>query len=339
MASAMTCLRPQLFVHAGHLALPLFKMTIPGSFSSNATLLLNTIAQSSQQRQVGLVFVPHDRWPIPRQSSSPRPLRISVLDSSFNPPTLAHLALARAPAPAKDDDAGEYDARLLLLSVRNADKTLKPGDATYLQRLEMMFLLAQDIQRPLLLSPESLGTTAATMESDSMSNVAIAIIDEPTFIGKSTALLSLFRSRLTALDALHSSPRLTFLLGLDTLERLFATRYYPSEDSMLRSLHYFLGENEGEGSSVVCARRDPGSYPSSSSLEDEAIPPQAQEFISTGRITMINIGAEERTFSSSQVRNERSKGAGKAPAERWDRFVTPGVSQYIRDKELYLDLQ
>jgi nicotinamide-nucleotide adenylyltransferase len=86
------------------------------------------------------------------------------LDSSFNPPTLAHLALAKAPAPPprsggaigeiKDESSG-YDAHLLLLSIRNADKPLKPGDATHLQRLEMMFFFAQDIIQSALQSPTS----------------------------------------------------------------------------------------------------------------------------------------------------------------------------------------
>lgn len=108
-----------------------------------------------------------------------QPLRISILDSSFNPPTRAHLALAQSKPPkrifvpgterqsnvssttvkprrpsAGSGDAvvtqerkpeyneDDYDARLLLLSVRNVDKTLKPGDATFVQRVEMMSQLA-----------------------------------------------------------------------------------------------------------------------------------------------------------------------------------------------------
>jgi len=92
-----------------------------------------------------LVFSSHPGWPRPAPGASvkpsrstspsqPRELRISCLDSSFNPPTRAHQALASAPYPlAKADQwqGGEYDAHLLLLSVRNVDKVLSSGDADY----------------------------------------------------------------------------------------------------------------------------------------------------------------------------------------------------------------
>lgn len=120
---------------------------------------------------------------------------MNLLDSSFNPPTLAHLALARALAPplCPDDIAGDvregessYDA--CLLSIQNADKPLKPGDATHLQRLEMMSLFAQDIlQSP---SHSHLSNLIDSEEKDS--NVAIAIISALLFADKSTILLPPF---------------------------------------------------------------------------------------------------------------------------------------------------
>lgn len=92
-----------------------------------------------------LVFSSHPAWPRPPLSSSSataaapalskRELRISCLDSSFNPPTRAHQALATAaypgPAGQAQGEAGDYDAHLLLLSVKNVDKVLKTGDADY----------------------------------------------------------------------------------------------------------------------------------------------------------------------------------------------------------------
>ncbi|KZT01369.1 uncharacterized protein LAESUDRAFT_731208 [Laetiporus sulphureus 93-53] len=161
------------------------------------------------------------------------PLRISVLDASFNPPTLAHLALANAPCPypivsasATARDVHDYDAKLLLLSVRNADKHLKPGDAGYIQRLEMMTLLAKDIIRARIRDDHTSDLDAPAVPHD---NVAVAIIDEPTFVGKSRALLQYLRQRVSFLvhsspvalqsqgmpDAMpdHVTPQLTFLLG------------------------------------------------------------------------------------------------------------------------------
>jgi len=312
-------------------------MTIPSSFTATATSLLARLA--TRTNRIELIHTPHDHWPFPHPSTKHKhkfndnAIRISVLDSSFNPPTLAHLALANAPPEAN----GAYDARLLLLSVRNADKALGQGDATYIQRLEMMYLLAQDINSSHLLGTHFQG-------SNSNSNVAIAIIDEPRFIGKSTALLAFLHSRLSSFTHLphnlpNPAPKLTFLLGIDTLERLFSPRYYPpthSEEGMLASLRYFFVE---EGSRVVCARRDPSSYPSSRGesealREDPAIPPAATEFLLANQITLIDIGADEQAYSSSQVRGERF---GEGEKAGWKKLVSVRIRQYIEERGIYFE--
>jgi nicotinamide-nucleotide adenylyltransferase len=123
----------------------------------------------------------HDNTQRLNACKGPRILRVSILDSSFNPPTCAHLALARSKPTLRknasfsgqntvpgsqsehittnenaqslhhsfdlaENGEGDYDARLLLLSVRNVDKTLKAGDATYEQRIEMMYALARELE-------------------------------------------------------------------------------------------------------------------------------------------------------------------------------------------------
>jgi nicotinamide-nucleotide adenylyltransferase len=150
-------------------------------------------------------------------------------------------------------------------------------------------------------------------------------------------------------------PRLTFLLGFDTLERLFSPRCYldRTEEPMLDALRHFFDE----GSTFVCAKRDPSSYPSFDTppptqspaadlsrvgLEATAagdqewsapIPSAAQEFISTKQITLIDIGAEEQTISSSNVRSLRLRAEDGG---RWKNLVGLGVGRYIQEKELYL---
>lgn len=320
------------------------------SFISGASILLNRVTRGVSQ--VELVYTPYDHWPLPSRSSltARDSLRISVLDSSFNPPTLAHLALAKAPAPLfrscnntiTNTDAG-YDARLLLLSVRNVDKSLKPGDATYIQRLEMMYLLAKDMDQPSADSHEE-------GEGEWSSNVAIAIIDEPTFVGKSTALLTFLRNRIVlSPSTLQPHPKLAFLLGVDTLERLFSPRYYPSEESMMSSLRHFFCE---EGSTVVCAKRHPSSYTSSSNelrfpevhnSVPISVPPHALEFMDANQITIIDIGKDEQTYSSSEIRNERKgsvdtgDGNGQSHTDRWKRLVSERVAAYIEEHALYLE--
>ncbi|CCL99315.1 uncharacterized protein FIBRA_01331 [Fibroporia radiculosa] len=305
---------------------------------------------------IELVYTSHERWPLPRLSPL-RTLRVSILDSSFNPPSLAHLALVNAPhichlarEPDRIQVEGDYDAKLLLLSVRNADKQLKPGDATYVQRLEMMVLLAKDIvrNRPICLQ-DHFQTSHSDYAQTAYDNAAVAIIDEPTFVGKSKALIQFLRQRvssylpsspdidLTAAPDIPSSasvtqtvrPQLTFLVGMDTLERLFAPRFYPSEEAMLQALRQFFSV-DGDDARVVCARRV---LPGIMHTQDE----KGQEFLGIihdylqrNRVTMIEIGEHEKEISSTQIRNLLGGGDNA-----WRRMTTSSVAEYITQQGLY----
>ncbi len=79
------------------------------------------------------------------------PCPFLILDSSFNPPTLAHRALLLS-LPTRA-------TKLLLLSTTNADKPHAP--ASYAQRSQMMLILARAVP-----------------------NSAVALIDRPTFAEK-----------------------------------------------------------------------------------------------------------------------------------------------------------
>ena len=256
-----------------------------------------------------------------------------MLDSSYNPPTLAHLALAnsRRPSYSQTQDAGpdnysDYDAKLLLLSVRNADKTMKPDDASYLQRLEMMALLAQHVVR---------NDGNATISSMEAPNVAIGIIDEPIFFNKSKNLLDFLRNRFISFTSatppsLVYDTQLTFMVGFDTLERLLSPRYYASESHMLSSLRKFLSPApEGDNSRIVCAKRGPSMKPTA---DDEAKLAIAQEFISSERIVFIDI-ADVRTYSSTVVRSAISR--PDSEVEDWKKYVPGNIADYIIREKLY----
>ena len=300
---------------------------------------------------VELVHTPHERWPLPHTGLLPvhgrrqHSLRIAVLDSSFNPPTLAHLALANSALPHYSDipmnTSGlpsskecEYDARLLLLSVRNADKSLKPSDATYIQRLEMMGLLTRDIVVNDKRSPSIYDA-----------NVAVAIIDEPTFVGKSATLLSFLRQRFALLmsspppdtpsdDELFAFipiPQLIFLQGFDTLERLLSPQYYSSEEAMLHSLRHFFSSH-GDDSRVVCARRGMQEQRchSNRSEREQHVLSSVKEFVESERIVMIDIGKDEQCFSSSEIREKIARGNCN-----WRNMTTPHIANYIVEQRLY----
>lgn len=141
-----------------------------------------------------LAYASHPRWPLPLAPApslpTSRPLCISILDSSYNPPHSAHLALAQH---------GAFDARLLVLSTSNADKGAAEQQEVE-RRLEMMVEMAK------------------AMEKTREGNVAVACIAEPAFVNKSRVLKgeveSLLQEHLAASDG-GSLPevRLTFLLG------------------------------------------------------------------------------------------------------------------------------
>lgn len=306
-----------------------------------------------------LVYTSHERWPCPRLPIHPPrkldTIRISVLDSSFNPPTCAHLALANSRPPRYTMKSGltgsalasaselDYDARLLLLSVRNADKALKPGDATYEQRLEMMYLLSKDISASISQLPEDNSESAHA-------NVAIAIVDEPTFVGKAVVLRQFLHARIsglcssaTALDRMALSPtsdeisipnpRLVFLLGFDTLVRLLSPICYASEAAMMDALRLFLSP-VGDDCYVVCARRKLAEveYTVQEEVEAKTLS-AAKEFVESERVALISLGADnaDEQTSSSQV---RTKVALKD--ETWRTLVTPSIANYIIQNSLYV---
>ncbi|KAJ7168521.1 hypothetical protein C8R46DRAFT_897618 [Mycena filopes] len=284
---------------------------------ASATALLTAVQRGLSPLE--LIYVPHERWPLPRSRNLAveRPLQISILDSSFNPPTLAHLALANAPRPPVGDDVGgDFDAKIYLLSVRNADKSLKSTDASYLQRLEMMLLLAQD-----------------SVADAGAHPVAIGIIDEPTFVGKASKLLAFIEERLSGLGVIPvaSRPQLTFLLGLDTLERVLAPRYYGSSPTdpdaktkMFASLRKFFSA-EHDNARIVCARRA-----ATSEAEGETLK-MAEGFLADQRITLIDIGETEQTFSSTAVRDA----VGRKDDDAWKNLVSPRVREYILKERLF----
>ncbi|KZT67950.1 hypothetical protein DAEQUDRAFT_367824 [Daedalea quercina L-15889] len=305
---------------------------------------------------VELVYASHPAWPHPRRPLAPRStLRVAVLDSSFNPPSRAHLALANAPRPAfaGEDaaaDSSDYDAKLLLLSVRNADKQLAPGDAAHAQRLAMMLLLARDILRVFPAHSHIVSGAASPNPHD---NVAVAIIDEPTFVGKSSVLLSCLRHRLSAPSASLSTlarppsssesqslditaplssvlrPQLTFLVGTDTLERLFAPRFYASPEAMRVALHRFFSSHpDGDDARIVCARR---ALNTAADDEEEAkLKAAIREFAEDGRVLLVDIPEELRAVSSTKIRQ-----GAKGEDEAWRRMVTPAVAEYIVEHDLY----
>jgi len=255
-----------------------------------------------------IVHRPHLSWPNPRNGKSSEPATalqpaIAILDASFNPPTRAHLALANAPSPK----GTTYIARLLLLSVRNADKTLTPGDATLAQRLQMMRLFASEV------GPD---------------DTAVGIVDAPAFVAKA----SILRAAVRASGGEAAAARLVFLQGVDTLERFFAERYYDSPEAMHGALKNFFAI-DGDDAAVVCARRImkiDSAIGEDNIKKEHALLSVAAEVGAGERVDLLDIGEELQRFSSSEVRSKV-----RAGDEGWRSMVTGSVSDYVVEHNLY----
>jgi nicotinamide-nucleotide adenylyltransferase len=255
--------------------------------------------------QVEFIHKPHIRWPHPQpnphSSTGPGPgfitttvsdsgLPVTVLDSSFNPPTLAHRALALLPVASSPTDA-----RLLLLSVRNADKVPRPGDASPVQRVEMMVRLAHEV------------------------NAAVGLVDAPAFVHKAEILRA----------ALPAGVQLTFVQGIDTLERFLAPRYYG--DGSITAMHAALRRffaPDGDNSRIICTRRV---VELANPQGESAILEAAREWVEANRINIVDIDNELQTFSSSEVRAKV-----RAKDSYWRQMVPNGIAEYIEEHNSYL---
>lgn len=188
-------------------------------------------------------------------SPLPPPKTLFILDSSFNPPSIAHAALAQSAflddcnsssssqpsqpsQQQKEKEKKEYESphRLLLLfAVTNADKIAAP--ASFEHRLAMMTVFARDLQdffASLTERGQGQGQEQEQKEEqkqhkDENENeeqkekqhppmaIDIGVTKYPFYTDKSRAIES---------EGYPTHPRHIHLLGYDTLTRIFTAKYY-----------------------------------------------------------------------------------------------------------------
>ncbi|KAI1206169.1 Nucleotidylyl transferase [Annulohypoxylon truncatum] len=273
------------------------------------------------------------------------PKRLLVLDSSFNPPTLAHQQMAlsafseyRQPGSGNRNNGDDDKSRvLLLLAINNADKAPKP--AAFPQRLAMMYIFAQD-----LLAATSTSTSTETAgDSDSSSGdanecegVDIAVTTEPYFHAKSGAVASSGFYHHSQESEPEPVVEQVYLTGFDTLIRVFDPKYYPS-GSMARVLDPFFAHARLR----VSMRTD-------ADWGDAAAQRAYLEGLRTGglekvggktgwvdRISLVEgrRNGEEEVVSSTKVR-------AAVLRRDWDalkKLVSEGVAGWIRREGLYAE--
>lgn len=254
-----------------------------------------------------LLYAP-TAWPRCTNGSTSNPAtpHIAVLDSSFNPPHLAHEAIASSSFPAHPpaspivpDISNPYTTRLLLFSLRNVDKTAKATDASLLQRFEMMTLLADQVER------------------NTGQVVGIGLLNEPTFAGKAEIIREWLAKERDIKDV-----QLSFLVGTDTLIRCFEPKYYPQ--GMNKALDPFF-----KTCYIVSARR--GEDDTSRGIEEGVLDrPEVQKWVQDGRVRLRGTFKEGREeVSSTSIRQAVQQGRGLEGLARKD------IEEYIRQEGLY----
>ncbi|KAJ5907761.1 hypothetical protein N7495_000443 [Penicillium taxi] len=145
-----------------------------------------------------------------------KPCILYVLDSSFNPPTLAHLRIASSALLERLEPSSRL---LLLLSTQNADKAPKP--APFEDRLAMMEMFAQDLRSHLA---STFTQPSSTFSLDQIPPIDIGVTKKPYFVDKAVAIEN-SGCYPTPLEQVH-------LTGYDTLIRIFNAKYYPPDHNL-----------------------------------------------------------------------------------------------------------
>ncbi|KAF2183332.1 Nucleotidylyl transferase [Zopfia rhizophila CBS 207.26] len=267
-----------------------------------------------------------------------QPRTLYILDSSFNPPSIAHLALATSAISNPAPSDSQPHRLLLLFSTHNADKA--PSPASFVQRLALMTIFAEDLSRSLQPSTQSLGgslgTSLPAVEQISPANISIDIglTKEPYYTDKSIAIVS------TEPLSYPSNPVHVHLVGYDTLIRFCAAKYYPNHNPPLSALAPFF--SAGHKLRVTQRPFDPSDRSSSQfgtveeqavylqNLRDGGFEKEGFEKAWGNQIDMV-AGDDGVGVSSTRIRNA-------AKAGDWDvvkQLCTEGVATWVREMALY----
>jgi len=275
---------------------------------------MQELASDAGPKPLRIVYSSPGGWPA---STSGDSAHIAVLDASFNPPTKAHLALATL--PRIEQPRKEYDAHLLIYSVRNADKDPnRPGDAAPEQRLEMIVLLAQQME-------EVLRARYAEQGREKAPSVAVGVCEEPLVFAKSTLVHRFLEQRQT----LPGSPptQLYWVMGSDTITRVLDPKYYGTEENMRRMAHQFF---DVERTTMVCAERSDASVKGTAGdldkpgdaahrlVQENALAASAAQ---AGCIELRELDADAGRRSSTAVRKQLAASRGLPAPERCEQLA------------------
>lgn len=291
-------------------------MSLPASLSAQLRSALAEYVGGARELPL-LLYSSAANWP-PKPSGAaagpgPSTTNISVLDSSFNPPSHAHLALAlSAPQPT---------AHLLLFSARNADKGAgRVGDVRVERRLDLLVLLAHALEERLRAQGHE-------------PHVAVALVKEPLMATKSTLMHRYLAEHGFARPgsgsssyAQQPSARLHWLVGTDTLVRFFEPKYYGGEAELQRVAYGFFDE---ERTSFICARRPQSDAAADRKADEEMLRrPLIAPRVESGDVSVVDV-KEAQGISSTAVRELLKREADGTRAQELRRLVPDNIAEYL----------
>lgn len=276
--------------------------------------------------------------PTPSPPRGSPPAKLVILDSSFNPPTLAHLRMARdAVLEELKTERGKGAVRLLLLlAIQNADKAAKP--AAFEHRLAMMWAFAKDVRK-------SIDQAGPSDEDGADVAIDVGLATQPYFHEKSTTIAQSdfykAHGEEGKVDTESNVPEQVILAGFDTLVRIFNPKYYgePSDDviPIRKSLDPFFKRAKLR----VTMRTDAewGNKDEQTSYVDELLKGDGLEKIGgskewAGRIEIVDSRNEGEPVVSSTLAREAAK------SQDWDRLeelVPAEVKKWVEREKLYAE--
>ncbi|KZM20063.1 Nicotinamide-nucleotide adenylyltransferase [Ascochyta rabiei] len=256
--------------------------------------------------------------------TSTQPKTLYILDSSFNPPSVAHLSLVTSALESPAESERSPYRLLLLFSTQNADKA--PSPASFVQRIALMTIFAEDFSRTLKKS--SPDTDLADLSID------IGLTKEPYYSDKSIAI------RDTTPPFYSSNPIHVHLTGYDTLIRFCNPKYYPAYDPPLSALRPFF--DAGHKLRVTQRPADPNDKSSNEFGTVEEQQKYVQDLRDGTReqdgfdpkwgsnidLVKANGGVG---ISSTRVRSAAKEGKWNVVKE----LCTEGVAAWLQDQALY----
>jgi nicotinamide-nucleotide adenylyltransferase len=259
-------------------------------------------------------------------ATNTQPRTLYILDSSFNPPSIAHLTLATSALKQHAPSETGPFRFLLLFSTHNADKA--PSPASFVQRIALMTVFAEDLSRHLKTQQSDLPAEIADVSID------IGLTKEPYYSDKSIAIKE------TTPPFYSSDPIHVHLVGYDTLIRFCNPKYYPKHDPPLSALKPFF---DAEHKLRVTQR--PADPSDESSNEFGTVEEQDRYlqglrdgneekagFVPAWGNNIDMAKAEKGVgISSTRVRNAAKEGKWEVV----DELCTEGVAAWLKDQSLY----